>query len=102
MGNGAMADALAVWESCVEPMPPQIPKGNHAAHAFVDVVAVEPDKQNNDRGNCRPEHLERQIAFQGDAITELARTSPETHQTEHNQPNDSDEENRANAEQNTK
>ena len=77
-------------------------QGHHASHALVDVVAVEPDKQNNDCRDRRPEHLQRQIAFQGDAIAELSRASSEAHQAEHNQPNDSDKKNRADAEQNTK
>ena len=77
-------------------------EGNHAAHPVVDVVAVKADEQNNNGGNGCPENFQRKIAFDGDAIAELPRSTSETHQAEHQQSDDADEKNGPNREQNLK
>ena len=58
-------------------------KRNHPAHPVVDVVAVEADKKNNNSRNRSPEDLKRQIAFHGNAISQLPWTTPEANQAEH-------------------
>ena len=75
---------------------------NHAAHAVVDVVAVQTDEQHNNRWNSGPENLEREIALDGDAITKLAAAPSESDQAEHQQANDANEQNDADCEQNLK
>ena len=74
-------------------------KGNHAPHAFIDVVAVQPHKQHHHRGNCRPNYLQGQIAFDGSAIAQIPGATPKTHHGVNQQPRYTEKQHRADAEQ---
>ena len=66
--------------------------------AVIDVVAVQADEENDDGRNCSPEDFQRQIAFHGNAIPQLSRTTPEANQTEHQKSDDPDKQDRSNRE----
>lgn len=72
----------------------------HATHSFIDVVAVDANKQNNNGWYCCPDNLERQIALNGRSITHFAGATSEADQAEDQQPHDAKKQDRANAEEN--
>ena len=77
-------------------------EGGHAAHALVDVVAVDPHEQNHHRGNSGPHNLQGQVALDGRTVRHFTRSPAKAHQAVHQHDQDADEQHRANAEENLK
>ena len=76
-----------------------VDQGGHAAHAVVDVVAVEAHKQHHHRWDGCPDNLQRQVAFDGGAIAEVAFDAAIANQAVAEQPHHSQKQHRADAEQ---
>ena len=72
----------------------------HAAHAVVDVVAVDADEQHHHGGDGCPEDFQRQVALDGNPVPLVAVDTAKAHQAVNNQPGDADQQDRANAEEN--
>ena len=75
---------------------------SHAAHALVDVVAVDTNEQHHDCRDGSPDDLQGQVALDRSPIGQIADTTAEAQQAEHQQADDAEEKNRADAEQDTK
>ena len=73
---------------------------NHPSHAVIDVVAVETYKQHNDGRDGRPKNFEREVAFNGNAITDFTASPSKTNQTENQKTCDANEQNDSNCEKN--
>ena len=71
----------------------------HASHPLVDVVAVDTYKQHHHRGDGGPDDLQGKVAFNGGSVGAVATATAEAHQAEDQHPHDSEEKNRADAEQ---
>ena len=71
----------------------------HAAHAVVDVVAVNPHKQHHHGRDRCPEDFQRQIAFDRCSIAAFTGAATKAHQAVKDEAHDPDEQDRADAEQ---
>jgi hypothetical protein len=73
---------------------------NHASHPVVNVVAVEPYEENDDRRDSRPKNFKRKVALNGNSITDLIASSSKTNQAKDQETCDANEQNDSNCEQN--
>ena len=83
IGAQGRADAgpgAAVGRFAVHGMHAVVVERRHAAHALVDVVAVDADEQDHHRGDGGPENLQRQIALDCHTIAGVGRTAAKPHQ----------------------
>jgi hypothetical protein len=73
---------------------------NHASHAVIDVVAVEPYEENDDGRDSRPKDFKRKVAFNGNSITDLIASSSKTNQAKNQDACYANKQNDSNCEQN--
>ena len=73
-------------------------EGHHAAHALVDVVAVDTYKQHNHGGDGGPDNFEGQISFDCQSVAQITAATTEFEQAVNQQDHDADKQHGANAE----
>lgn len=79
-----------------------IPKGGHATHAVIDVVAVEANEQHHHGRDGRPDDLQGEIALNRRPIAEITGTAPKADHAVDQHPEDPEEQDRSNAVQDSK